>query len=83
MQQGGAGLQRGQLFAVKYLGPVETQHAVVRPLVAVEQQPLVQTYQEDKARWLFGSEHGLADHFSHAQPSKRLGYRDVLVVQGL
>ena len=50
VQQGRRGLQRGGVFAVEDFVPVEAQRAVIRPLVAVEQKPLVQADDNDVAR---------------------------------
>jgi hypothetical protein len=52
-------LQGVGVLAVQDVGPVEAQGAVVGPLVAVQQQPFVQTGQDDVARRGLGAEHGV------------------------
>ena len=50
VQQGGAGFEGVDIFAVQDVGPVEAQGTVVGPFVAVEQQPVVQAQQQYVAR---------------------------------
>ena len=49
VQQRRGGLQCRRVLAVEDLVPVEPQRAVVRPLVAVEQQPLVRGRPESRS----------------------------------
>ena len=62
VEQRGGGLQGVGFLAVEDFVPVEAQEAVVRPLVAVEQQPLGQADEEDVARRMVGPEEGVGEN---------------------
>ena len=82
VQQDGAGLEGVGVLAVEDVGPGKAQGAVVGPLVAVEQQPLVQPQQQDKARRLVGAEDGLRQQFGPGQVAHALGPGLVAVMEG-
>ena len=81
VQQRAGRLQRGGVLAVQDVGPVKAQRAVVGPLVAVKQQPVVQAQQQHVAWGGFGAEQRFGDDAGPGFAFQRGRHRFAGVVQ--